>query len=129
MQRKQCPRCSVKHLAKAAALYLRSILWLFCNLLKPITATALRACVSLAKAKILGSEAKLGYPEHIWHMLANMSEAEDEIVDVMPDEAAEIRAERLAMEDALRAGDTTYRPDFKRLLHLVAEGGMLEETL
>lgn len=129
MERNPCPRCSVKHLGKAWCRARRVCFLLFRSLVRPLCAAALRACVLLAKAGILGKEAKLGYPIHLWLMLANMSEAEDEIVDLMPEEAAAIRAERMLVEQAMREGDMQYRPDFKKLMYAVAEGGMLEETL
>ena len=128
MKREQCPRCGVKHLGKAKTRAVRVMLRLFKSLIKPLTTPALSAVTLLAKAGLLGKEAKLGYPLHLWLMLANMSEAEDEIVDLMPEEAAAIREERLAVESAMRAGDTSYRPDFKKLMYLVAEGGLLEEV-
>ena len=127
--RPTCARCGCKHIGKAWARSRRLALRVLGCLIKPLRAEAMRACVLLAKAGLLGREAKLGYPLHVWYMLANMSEAEDELVDRMPEEAAAIREERLAVESALRSGDTQYRPDFKRLMYLVAEGGMLEETL
>ena len=128
MKRKQCPRCGVKHLGKGQARMGRVMLLLFRSLIKPLSSHALRAVILLAKAGLLGKEAKLGYPLHLWLMLANMSEAEDEIVDLMPEEATAIREERLAVESAMRAGDASYRPDFKKLMYLVAEGGLLEEV-
>ncbi len=96
---------------------------------RPMRQEAILACTKLAAASLLSSESKLGYPLHVWYMLANMSEAEDELVELMPEEATAIRKERMAVELALRDGRIDFRPDFNKLLCLVAEGGMLEETL
>ena len=82
----------------------------------------------LGQAAILMKETKMGYPLHIYHALAHMAEASDELVDLMPEEANAVRDERIKIEDGLRSS-SPYTPDFDRLLMLVAEGGMLEETL
>jgi hypothetical protein len=81
----------------------------------------------LGKAKILMDESKLGYPHHVWYAMANMSEAEDEIVDRMPEMAAEIRLARLSLQTGLQEGKT---PDvnFTQLMYKVAEGALLEEV-
>ena len=81
----------------------------------------------LGKASILLKEAKLGYPHHVWYAMANMSEAEDEIVDMLPEEAEDIRSSRIQVQEALTKGEV-FVPDFDRLMTLVAEGGMLEEV-
>jgi hypothetical protein len=81
----------------------------------------------LGKASVLMKEYRLGYPHHVWYAMSNMSEAEDEIVDMMPKEAEAIRVERIQMQDALSNG-TMYYPDFTGLMYLVAEGGLLEEA-
>jgi hypothetical protein len=52
----------------------------------------------LSKAEILLSEAELGYPEHFWLALGNLSEAEDEAVAEYPEIAKEIRDLRLDIE-------------------------------
>jgi len=83
----------------------------------------------LGKAGILMKEAKLGYPHHVWYAMSNMSEAEDEIVDMMPEEAEAIREQRLKIQASLIAQDEKiYSPDFKVLMYLVAIAGMLEEA-
>ncbi len=82
----------------------------------------------LGQAAVLMKETRLGYPLHIYYALAHMAEASDELVDLMPEEANAVRDERIKIEDGLRSG-SPYTPDFDRLLLLVAEGGMLEETL
>lgn len=81
----------------------------------------------LAKAKIQMDEMRLGYPHHIWYALGNMSEAEDEIVSHMPDEASAIREERLKVQQGLIDGKP-YVPDFTKLMYTVAKGAMLEEV-
>jgi len=82
----------------------------------------------LGQAAIQMHESCLGYPLFVYMALAHMAEASDELVTMMPDEANEIRNERLKLEDSLRTG-VPYAVDFNRLLLLVAEGAMLEETL
>ena len=82
----------------------------------------------LGQAAILVKESAMGYPLHIYMSLAHMAEASDELVAMMPDEANAIRDERLKLEDSLKTG-VPYMPDFDRLMLLVAEGAMLEETL
>jgi hypothetical protein len=82
----------------------------------------------LGKASILLKEAKLGYPHHVWYAMANMSEAEDEIVDMMPAEAEAIREARLNVQTSLTDG-TRFIPDFDSLMTMVAEGGLLEEVM
>jgi hypothetical protein len=84
----------------------------------------------LGKAAILLKESKLGYPHHVWYAMANMSEAEDEIVDMLPDEAQAIREERIKLQDtfAKSEGKKFHVPEFKKLMYAVAKGGMLEET-
>lgn len=52
----------------------------------------------IAKAIILLSEAKLGYPLHFYLALGNLSEAEDECVRDYPELANEIRDIRLEIE-------------------------------
>ena len=80
----------------------------------------------LGQAAILIKESCMGYPLHVYYALAHMSEASDELVAMMPEEANTIRDERLKLEDSLRTG-VPYQPDFDRLMLLVAEGAMLEE--
>jgi len=82
----------------------------------------------LGQAAVLMHESCLGYPLHLYYVLAHLAEASDELVAGMPEEANEIRNERLKLEDSLRTG-VPYAVDFNRLLLLVAEGAMLEETL
>ncbi len=82
----------------------------------------------MAQARVLMLETMKGYPLHVYYAMGHMSEAEDELVELMPDEAAAMRAERLKVEDGLRTG-TTYAPEWDRLMVLIAEGAMLEETM
>jgi len=58
----------------------------------------------ISKAIILLSESQLGYPLHFWLALGNLSEAEDEIVDLYPEFAKKIREIRLGLE----IGTVTY---------------------
>lgn len=97
-RREFCPRCSIKHLGKAA--------------------------VQL-------DEARLGYPHHVWYAMANMSEAEDEIVEFLPAEANKIRDARIVLQDSLRdtAGNRLAVPDFTELMYMVAKAAMLEEVV
>ena len=81
----------------------------------------------LSQAAILLKESRMGYPLHVYYALGHMAEASDELVAMMPDEANMIREERLKVEDGLKTGKQ-YMPDFDRLLMLVAEGALLEET-
>ena len=82
----------------------------------------------IGQAAILMNETRMGYPLHIYYALAHMAEASDELIDMMPDEAAAVREERLKVEDGLRTG-TAYVPEWDRLMVLIAEGAMLEETM
>lgn len=82
----------------------------------------------LAQARALMKETKLGYPLHVYYAIGHMAEASDELVEFMPDEAAEVRAERLKLEEFLRSG-VTYTVNFDKLFISVANGAMLEETL
>ena len=97
--RKFCPRCVIKHLAKAATRR------------QQLT----EVLQKLATAKILQDEAKLGYAEHYWLGLANMSEAEDEILAESQHLAEDIRAERKQWEE-----DPEYWVNFLALIHSVA---------
>jgi len=82
----------------------------------------------LAQARVLMLETRKGYPLHVWYAMGHMSEAEDELVERMPGEAQAVREERLKVEDGLRTG-TAYVPEWDRLMVLIAEGAMLEETM
>ena len=83
----------------------------------------------LGKAKVLLDEARLGYPMHTWLAMANMSEAEDEIVEFMPTTANEIRAARIQLQDSLcnTGGRHLAIPDFEKLMMTVGHDAMLEE--
>ena len=84
----------------------------------------------LGQAAILLKESRLGYPLHVYYAMAHMAEASDELVELMSDEANMVRDERIKVEASLRdEGKRVYVPDFNVLLKLVAEGGLLEETL
>lgn len=77
----------------------------------------------LAQARALLKERDKGYPHHVWFAIGHMAEAEDEIVERMPDEARRIRDARVLLEKDLQGF-----VDFKDLMHTVATGGMLEEV-
>ncbi len=77
----------------------------------------------LAQARALLKERDKGYPHHVWYAVGHMAEAEDEIVERMPEEALLIRKERMRLEKDLRAC-----VDFEGLMYAVARGGMLEEV-
>lgn len=85
----------------------------------------------IAQARALMKEISKGYPEHVWYAMGHLAEAEDEIVDYMPEEANTIRDQRLQMQQALDASAEApeyYVPDFQHLLRTVAEGAMLPEA-
>lgn len=77
----------------------------------------------LAQARALLKERRKGYPHHVWYAIGHMAEAEDEIIDRMPDEARAIRDARLTLEK-----DTDKPVDFEELMYMVARGGLLEEV-
>lgn len=85
-----------------------------------------KVALLLAKAHITLNERSLGYPHHVWYAMGNMSEAEDELVEFMPEQAARIRTERLKIQDALTRNEV-YFPKFKELMYEVADAAMLEE--
>lgn len=78
----------------------------------------------LAQARILLLERDKGYPHHVWYAQGHMAEAEDEIIERMPDEANMIREQRVALDKDPRA-----KIDFKTLLYKVATVGMLPELM
>ena len=59
----------------------------------------------IGKAVILLSEAKLGYPEHLYLAIGNLSEAEDECLIEHPELAERIREIRLEIEDDINKGE------------------------
>lgn len=48
----------------------------------------------ISKAIVLLSETNLGYPEHFWLAMGNLSEAEDESIKAFPELATKIREYR-----------------------------------
>lgn len=65
-----------------------------------------QACIDcgrkhLGKARSKMLEARLGYPRHAWYAVAELSEAEDELVQEYPEVAAEIRRARLSLIESL----------------------------
>lgn len=81
----------------------------------------------LAQARALLKERFKGYPHHVWYAMGHMAEAEDEIIDHMPEEAKSIRLSRVKLEKSL-AGNFPFAPDFFTLMMEVAQGGLLEEV-
>lgn len=83
----------------------------------------------VAAARVLMNEARLGYPHHVYYAIGHLSEAEDEIVDIQPEDAALIRESRIKIQDSLDSGEQSklHIPDFKKLMSAVALGGMLPE--
>lgn len=59
----------------------------------------------IGKAIVLLSEAKLGYPEHLYIAIGNLSEAEDECLIEHPELAERIREIRLRIEDDINEGE------------------------
>jgi hypothetical protein len=57
-----------------------------------------------------------------------MAEAEDEIINMMPEEANEIRRARVRLEKSLTLEAGLDIPDFKQLMYQVAHGALLEEV-
>jgi hypothetical protein len=80
----------------------------------------------LGQAKILMDEARLGYPPHVWYAMSHMAEAEAEILDIQPEDAAAIREERIKIQDSLE-GLELYVPQFTDLMIAVGTTGMLPE--
>ena len=81
----------------------------------------------LGQAAILLKEARKGYPHHVWYALAHMAEAEDEIIEFMPDEANAIRDVRKTIEDSLNT-DEWAKPSMSELMQRVAVSAMLPEA-
>jgi len=84
----------------------------------------------LGQAKILMDESQLGYPHHVWYAMAHMAEAEAEILDIQPEDAALIRESRIKIQDSLDSGDKekVHVPDFLWLMFSVGVGGLLPEV-
>lgn len=59
----------------------------------------------IGKAIVLLSESELGYPEHLYIALGNLSEAEDECLIAYPELAEEIREIRLDIEEDVKNGE------------------------
>ncbi len=80
------------------------------------------ACVQkhVAQARALMYETRKGYPTHRAFAQGHLAEAEDEAVERMPETAALIRAERLAIEK-----DVNYMPDWERLMSIIGIDAML----
>jgi hypothetical protein len=78
----------------------------------------------LAECRVLAFETLKGYPHHYWDALGHMAQAEDEVLQIMPEEAAMIRSARKRWED-----DPRIVPDFRALMYKVNEGAMLGNPL
>jgi len=82
----------------------------------------------LAQARVLMLERMKGYPHHVWYAMGHMAEAEDEIIERMPEEARAVRDMRLAIEKSLEHKDVEFCPDFGALMEVLANGALLEEV-
>lgn len=60
---------------------------------------------------ILLSESHQGYPTHFFYALGHLAEASDELLQLYPQHAAMVRAERKALE-----ADVNYAPDFDGMI-------------
>jgi len=103
---RQCPKCTIKHISQAKS------------------CAAMAGIVLLSEAKVLQRETLKGYPHHYWDALGHMAQAEDEIVQIMPDEAKLINDARKRWEE-----DAYDVPDFNALRYAVNEGAMLGNPL
>lgn len=66
----------------------------------------LHCCLKhLGKAIVLLCESQLGYPEHLYIALGNLSEAEDEVLIKYPELAQKIREVRLEIEEDIKNGE------------------------
>lgn len=70
----------------------------------------------IGKAIVQLEETELGYPQHFWLAMANLSEAEAESLTEWPDLAREVREVRLDMTD-----DRTYKPDLMQFFDKIDE--------
>lgn len=59
----------------------------------------------VGKAIVLLCESQLGYPEHLYIALGNLSEAEDEVLIKYPKLAEKIRDIRLDIEEDIKNGE------------------------
>ena len=75
----------------------------------------------VAQARALMLETRKGYPTHVAFAMGHLAEAEDELVDRMPDTLEAIRQERLKIQEH----PLDYMPDWERLVKLIAVDGML----
>ncbi len=83
----------------------------------------------LGQAVVLLKEAKKGYPHHVWFALAHLAEAEDELVELMPDEADDIRAHRKAVEASLNTDSwLVVDQPITDLMYKIAAVAMLAEV-
>ncbi len=84
----------------------------------------------LAQARVLLSEARNGYPWHVWYAMGHMAEAEDEVIGIQPKDAWAIREERIKVQASLDEGswENIYIPDWHALTERVARGGLLPEV-
>jgi|LSQX01.2.fsa_nt_gb hypothetical protein len=82
----------------------------------------------LGKAKILMDEHCLGYPHHVWYAMANMSEAEDELLTLLPDLAVKVRSKRIKLEQSLHNQTQLEVPPFTELMYEIAYAALLPEV-
>lgn len=72
----------------------------------------------VAQARILGSEARLGYQQHYWFALGHLAEAEEELLQEQPQLAETVRLARKQWES-----NPLVRPDFEALVIEIARVG------
>lgn len=70
----------------------------------------------IGKAIVLLEEAELGYPQHFWLAMANLSEAEAESLTEWPDLSNLVREVRLEMTE-----DRSYRPNLMQFFDQIDE--------
>jgi len=70
----------------------------------------------LGKAIVQLEEAELGYPHHFWLAMANLSEAEAEVLAAWPHLAVMVREVRIQMTE-----DRTYKPDLTQFFDEIDE--------
>lgn len=82
----------------------------------------------VSRAKILMGETFLGYPEHFFDALGELSMAETELVDEFKPLAGEIRAERLKLQDDA-AYVIVWRKLYDGLLREMILAGVMPDNL
>jgi hypothetical protein len=86
------------------------------------------AAKHVARAKVLMGETFLGYPEHYFDALGEMSMAETELVQSFPDVAATVRSYRLLLQDNALA-EINWWPMYNALLDAMRDSGNMPKGL